>query len=91
MGHDYEGALAAQVVDQELEEGVDGEGLVNVAYWIDPLREREGDETNPRGYRVDGNPFKCVSETVHIDHPRAPRETHMSNMRTTYRCNSGFL
>lgn len=56
MGHNDQVALAAEVVDQELEEGVDGEGLVNVADRVEPLGRVEGDKANPRGDGVDGHP-----------------------------------
>lgn len=35
VGHDNEGSFSAQVVDQQLEECVDGEGLVDVSDWVD--------------------------------------------------------
>lgn len=56
MGHDDQVALAAEVVDQELEEGVDGEGLVHVADRVEPLGRVEGYKANPRGDGVDGHP-----------------------------------
>lgn len=56
MGRDNQVALAAEVVDQELEESIDGEGLVHVADRIEPLRSLEGYKANPRGDGVDGHP-----------------------------------
>lgn len=53
---DDQGAFAAQVVDQKLEESVDGEGLVDVADGIDELRGGRGDQADPRGYCVNGDP-----------------------------------
>lgn len=41
MGRDDQVALAAEVVDQELEEGVDGEGLVHVADRVEPFGRGE--------------------------------------------------
>jgi hypothetical protein len=37
VGGDDQVALAAEVVDQQLEEGVDGEGLVDVADRVEPF------------------------------------------------------
>lgn len=37
MGRDDQVTLAAEVVDQQLEESVDGEGLVNVADRVEPF------------------------------------------------------
>lgn len=56
MGHDNQVSFAAKVVDQELEEGVDGEGLVNVAYRVEPLGRGEGYKANPGGDGVDRHP-----------------------------------
>lgn len=59
---DDEGALAANKVDQELEEGVDGEGLVDVAEGIDPGGGLDRHQTAPGGSGVDGHPGQLACE-----------------------------
>ena len=59
---DDEGALTANEVDQELQEGVDGEGLVDVAEGIDPGGGLNRHETAPRGSGVDGHPGPLVGD-----------------------------
>lgn len=53
--HDDQGALAAQEVDEELEERVDGEGLIDVSDRIEELGRREGHERHPGRNGVDGD------------------------------------
>lgn len=61
-GHeDDEGALAANKVDQELQEGVDGEGLVDVAERVNPGSRLDRHQTAPRGGGVYGDPLGTIS------------------------------
>src|SRR5690242_12985955 len=61
-GHeDDEGALAADEVDQELQEGVDGEGLVDVAERVNPGCCLDRHQTAPRGGGVYGDPMGSIS------------------------------
>ena len=53
--HYNEGALAAEEVDEQLEEGVEGEGFVDVAEGADPEGYAEGDEGGPGGGGEDGD------------------------------------
>lgn len=57
VGLDNEGALAAEIVDQELEECVYREGLVYISYRVEELRCDVGDQTNPGSYGVQRNPI----------------------------------
>lgn len=52
---DYEASLAAYEVDHELEEGVESEGLVDVAERVDPEGYAEGDQGGPGGDAEDGD------------------------------------
>lgn len=45
--HDNEGSFAAEEVDQELEEGVEGKGFVDITERANPEGCLEGDETRP--------------------------------------------
>lgn len=57
-GHeDDECALTANEVDQELQEGVDGEGLVDIAEGVDPGRCLDRHQTAPRGGGVYRDPW----------------------------------
>lgn len=53
--HDDEAALAAEEVDEELEEGVEGEGFVDVAEGVDPEGYAQGGEGDPGGDAEDGD------------------------------------
>jgi len=53
--HDDETALAAEEVDKQLEEGVEGEGFVDVAEGVDPEGYAEGGEGGPGGDAEDGD------------------------------------
>ena len=53
MHHDYKSALPADEVYEELEEGVDCEGLVEVADGVRVEGCFNGDETDPGGDGVD--------------------------------------
>lgn len=53
--HDDERALSTEEIDEQLEEGVDGEGLVDVTDGIEELGGGEGHERHPRRDGVDGN------------------------------------
>lgn len=64
---DDEGALAANEVDQELQEGVDGEGLVDVAEGIDPGGGLDRHQTAPGGSGVDGHPGRLVREGSRVE------------------------
>lgn len=55
MHHYNQSALTADEVYEELEEGVDGEGFVEVADGIRVEGCLYGDETDPRGDGVDGD------------------------------------
>ena len=55
MGHDNQGTLAAQVVYQQLEEGVNRKSFVNIPNRIEEGGGGERDHTRPGGDRVDGN------------------------------------
>lgn len=58
---DDEGALAADEVDEQLQEGVDGEGLVDVTERVDPGGSLDRHQTAPGGGGVDGHPEREVS------------------------------
>ena len=62
MHHDDETSLAAEEVDEELEEGVDDEGFVDVAEGIDPEGDAEGRERCPAGGREDGDHDKDAND-----------------------------
>lgn len=53
--HDDQTPLAAEVGDEELEEGVEGEGFVDVAEGVDPEGDAEGGERGPGGGAEDGD------------------------------------
>ena len=53
--HDDQAPLSAKVGDQELEEGVEGEGFVDVAEGVDPEGDAEGGERGPGGGAEDGD------------------------------------
>lgn len=59
---DDQGSFAAHVVDEKLEEGVDGEGLVDVSNWVEELCRRQGHHANPRGDRVYGDHEKQADD-----------------------------
>jgi hypothetical protein len=49
MHEDYETALSAEKANEELEEGVEDEGLVDIAQRVDPEGDAEGGQTGPGG------------------------------------------
>lgn len=53
--HDYEGTLAPNEVYKELEEGVDCESFVEVAYWVGVESRFDGYQAYPGGDGVDGH------------------------------------
>lgn len=53
--HDDEAALAAEEVDEELKEGVEGEGFVDVAEGVDPEGYAQRGEGDPGGDAEDGD------------------------------------
>lgn len=55
MHHDDQAALAAEEVDEQLEEGVEGEGLVDVAEGPDPEGDAQRGQRGPRGGGEDGH------------------------------------
>lgn len=55
MHHDDEGTLATEKVDEQLQEGVNGEGFVDVPQGIEVERSLEGDDGSPGRGRVDGD------------------------------------
>ena len=55
-GHENdEGALPSDEVDEQLKEGIDGEGLVDVSKRLDPAGRLNGHQTGPGAGRVDGD------------------------------------
>lgn len=62
MHHDYETALAAEVVDKQLEKGVEDKGLVDVAQRVDPEGDAEGGQTGPRGDTEDGHQHEDTND-----------------------------
>ena len=61
VGHDDEGALAREVIDQELEEGIYSKGFVYVSHGIEEDSCALGHHARPGRYRVDRNPAIIVS------------------------------
>ena len=64
MHHDDEAALAAEEVDEELEEGVEGEGLVDVAEGLDPEGGAQGDQRGPAGCAEDGHQHEDADDVA---------------------------
>jgi hypothetical protein len=55
MHEDDQTALAAEEVDEELEESVEDEGLIYVAQRVDPESNAERDQTGPGSDTEDGH------------------------------------
>ena len=55
MHHDDQTPFAAEEVDEQLEEGVEGEGFVDVAEGFDPEAHAERGEGGPGGDGEDGD------------------------------------
>ena len=55
MHEDDETALAAEEVDEKLEEGVEDEGFVDVAQRVDPEGDFEGGQAGPGSDAEDGD------------------------------------
>ena len=55
MHEDNETALSAEEANEELEEGVEDEGLVYIAQRVDPEGDAEGGQTGPGGDAEDGH------------------------------------
>ena len=62
--HDDEGALAAEEVDEQLEEGVEGEGLVDVAEGVHPEGHAEGGEGGEAGGGEDGDEHEDADDVA---------------------------
>jgi hypothetical protein len=52
---DNETAFSAEEANEELEEGVEDEGLVHIAQRVDPEGDAEGGQTCPGGDAEDGH------------------------------------
>lgn len=55
MRHDNQGSFSAQVVDEELEEGVNGEGFVYVSNRVDKSSRGKRHHACEGRNRIDGN------------------------------------
>lgn len=55
MCHDNQCPLTTKVVDQELEKGIDREGLVDISYRVEYVGGCSRDHAGPRGNGVNGD------------------------------------
>jgi hypothetical protein len=62
MHKDDQTALATEEVDEELEEGVEDEGLVYIAQRVDPESNAERDQTGPGSDTEDGHQHKDADD-----------------------------